>query len=103
MAALRLADESDLLTIIDWANAHDADFITQWAGRGFHYPLTLEQLKSRYPNGFNSIESGVFIYMIYNDHLEGECVGTVQFLRLNLETKESYIGRFLIKDERLRG
>ena len=103
MVALRLAKESDFSLIIDWANAHDADFITQWAGLAFHYPLTIEQILEHYSSGINSIESGVFIYMIHNDHLKDESIGTIQFVRLNTVTKDAYIGRFMIRNEKLRG
>lgn len=103
MATLRLASLSDFYTIVDWANAHDADFLAQWAGRGFQYPLTLSQLMANYPKGINSLESGAYIYMIHKDNLDSECIGTVQFIRINIESKEGFIGRFLIKDEGLRG
>jgi len=101
--ALRLADLSDFYTIVDWAKDHDADFLAQWAGRGFAHPLKLSQLMAQYPKGINSPEAGAFIYMIYKDSLQGECIGTVQFLGMDAAAKTSYLGRFLIKDENLRG
>jgi len=101
--ALRPAALADLYTIIEGAKDHDADFLAQWAGRGFQAPLTLRQLMAQYPKGINSAESGTNIYMIHKGDPAGECIGTIQFIRIFAEEKTGYIGRFLIKDEALRG
>lgn len=59
---LEALSEQDFTTIIEWINQKDEDFIVQWAGLTYSYPLTIEQLKAHYSKGINTIESDVFIY-----------------------------------------
>jgi len=88
-------EESDFSRIIDWVNSHSEDFIVQWAGLTYQYPLTLEQMKTHYSRGINSYESDVFIFKIM---LNDVFIGTVQLCRFNQELKEAVVGRFLIED-----
>jgi len=39
MIKLVPAKEADYSLIVDWVNAHDSDFIVQWAGLTYQYPL----------------------------------------------------------------
>lgn len=97
---LELLNESDFEQIIHWVNRYSEDFIIQWAGLTYKYPLTLTQMKDHYRNGINSFESDVFIYKIINDK---RFIGTVQICRFNIQRKEAAIGRFLIGEEHDRG
>lgn len=102
MVVLKPAKASDFSTIVDWVNAHDPDFIVQWAGLTYQYPLTVEQMKDHYRQGINSMESGVFLYMIHSE-AANEILGTVQIGRINMETRDAVIGRFMMKSEEFRG
>lgn len=103
MVAQRLADESFFPSLVEWANAHDEDFVKLWAGRAYQYPLSVEQLKDVYKDGINSVRSGVFIYQIYDEVISNDWLGSVQFVRMNMELKQAYIGRFMIRSEEWRG
>ncbi|GGH27409.1 GNAT family N-acetyltransferase [Paenibacillus segetis] len=103
MVVLRVAKEAEFSDIVDWVNEHDSDFMVQWAGLTYQYPLTVEQMKEHYRSGINTIETGVFLYMIQEDSLSDDVVGTIQIARINMETREAVIGRFMMKSEKLRG
>ncbi len=92
--------ETDFSQIIDWINQHPRDFIIQWAGPTYNYPLTIDQMMNHYHKGINSIESDVFIYKIMD---QNKFIGTVQIARFDRDSKEAVIGRFLIGEPASRG
>lgn len=94
--------EEDYPLVVEWINAHDKDFIFQWAGNVYSYPLTEKQMKEHYCNGINSMESGVFIYKILEKDTQ-DTIGTIQLGRIDMSKHEGYIGRFLMKNEDYRG
>jgi len=94
--------EADFPLIVEWVNVHDEDFIFQWAGSTYKYPLTIKQMKDHYRTGINLIDSGVYIYKIF-DLDNQETIGTVQLGKIDLVNKEAVVGRFLIKTEQYRG
>jgi Acetyltransferases, including N-acetylases of ribosomal proteins len=100
MVKLELLSETDFPQIVSWVNQYSRDFMVQWSGKTFEYPLTVEQMKAHYSRGINSTESDVFIYKIMDD---GRFVGSVQLCRFNWETREAFVGRFLIGEETNRG
>lgn len=99
---LELLQQSEFPLVVEWINTHDQDFIYQWAGSTYRYPLTEEQMKDHYCQGINSIESGVFIYKIVVQTNQ-EPVGTVQLGRIDTKSGEAVVGRFVIKSENRRG
>lgn len=100
MITLELLSEADFPQIVDWVNQHPKDFIVQWAGTTYTYPLTVEQMKAHYSKGFNSIDSDVFIYKIMNDD---RFIGSFQLCKFDWESREAIVGRFLIGEEINRG
>jgi len=100
MIKLELLSETDFPQIVSWVNQYSRDFMVQWSGKTYEYPLTVDQMKAHYSRGINSIESDVFIYKIMDD---GRFVGSVQLCRFNWETREAVVGRFLIGEETNRG
>ncbi|MFD0711403.1 GNAT family N-acetyltransferase [Paenibacillus sp. GCM10027626] len=99
---LELLNESDFETIVSWINNHDEDFMVQWAGLTYTFPLSIEQMLSHYHRGINSIESDVFIYKIV-ETASDEMIGSLQLCRFDSTKKEAVIGRFLIGDPKYRG
>lgn len=100
MIKLDLLNESDFSQIVKWVNQYPKDFIVQWAGTTYEYPLTIEQMNAHYSKGINSVESDVFIYKIMADD---QFIGSFQLCRFNWEAKEAIVGRFLIGDALNRG
>lgn len=93
---------SDFSNIVEWVNNYDKDFIFQWAGSTYKFPLTLEQMKEHYAKGFNSNDSETFIYKVV-DRYSQEMIGTVQLGKIDRIIREAILGRFLLKSEDHRG
>lgn len=76
--------------IARWCEGKGKDFLAQWAGRGYEYPLTAEQITARLADGAE----------IYQSVLDGEMVGTIEIIEREAETKSALIGRFVLNPER---
>ena len=72
--------------IVNWCKDKDADFLTQWSGRGYQYPLTEEQIINRLSKGAE----------IYEANLDGRMVGTIENIKREEETGTAFIGRFVL-------
>lgn len=99
---LELLEMADFPQIVEWVNGHDQDFLVQWAGLTYSYPLTVDQMASHYHKGINTMASDVFVYRIMDDETN-RFIGTVQLCRFNQEKREAVIGRFLIGNDADRG
>ena len=73
--------ENDIDLILDWTNSKDAEFLRQFAGEKWSYPLTKKQIQN---------ESGS-IYSIFQDD---KFVGMIQVI--SKENDNAHIGRFLL-------
>lgn len=73
--------------IVNWCQDKDADFLTQWAGKGYEYPLTKKQIEDRLSEGAE----------IFEANLEGRMVGTIEIITRDEET--ALIGRFVLNPE----
>ncbi|AJY75625.1 GNAT family N-acetyltransferase [Paenibacillus beijingensis] len=99
---LELLNESDFNTIVNWINHRDQDFMVQWSGLTYTFPLTVEQMQSHYHKGINSLDSDVFIYKIV-EITSNEMIGSLQLCRFDSMKKEAVICRFIIGDSSRRG
>ena len=75
--------------IARWCEGKGEDFLAQWAGRGYEYPLTAEQITARLADGAE----------IYQAVLAGEMVGTIEIIERESESKSALIGRFVLNPE----
>lgn len=75
--------------IARWCEGKGADFLAQWAGVGYEYPLTAEQITARLADGAE----------IYQSVLDGGIVGTIEIIEREKETKSALIGRFVLNPE----
>ena len=76
--------------IVRWNMGKDADFLTQWAGKGYQYPITEEQITARI------VASAGADYKIYGIMLDESLIGTIELMNVNLTAKKASIGRFLL-------
>ena len=99
MIELELIKEEDLINIIKWNENTTRDFLMQWSGNLYSYPLTINQLKyylKKAKENFN-----VFIYKIIMG--KDNIIGTIE---LKISDEGRTIGRIcrvLIGDETYRG
>ena len=83
-------EKKDVNCIVAWNAGKDADFLTQWAGRGYRYPLTETQITERLPTNTGTN------YKIYGIILDGIIIGTIELMKIDLNTGRATIGRYLL-------
>ena len=76
--------------IVAWNNGKDVDFLMQWAGRGYRYPLTAEQITERL------VSSGGKDYRIFGIWMNESIIGTIELSKIDIIAKRAVIGHFLI-------
>ncbi|MWC29173.1 GNAT family N-acetyltransferase [Paenibacillus sp. MMS18-CY102] len=100
---VELLTEADFGTIVGWVNQCDEDFLIQWAGPTYTFPLTVEQMQCHYHKGINSLDADVFLYKIISTDNNNEMIGSLQLCRFDPNKHEAVIGRFLIGEANDRG
>ena len=70
----------DMKNVIQWTNSRGADFLCQWAGPRWKFPLTEKQITDE-------------IKSIYSIMLDGKFVGMIQIV--HKENLNAHIGRFI--------
>jgi tRNA (cmo5U34)-methyltransferase len=83
-------EKKDTNCIVEWNSGKGADFLTQWAGRGYQYPLTGEQIAERLTT------DAATDYKIYGIILDGGMIGTVELMKIDDNVKRATIGHFLL-------
>ncbi len=102
MIKLELIEKEDLKKIVEWNLNKSADYLLQWSGPKYNYPLTLEQVENYFLNDVKKDNSNIFVYKIQLVST-GEIIGTVELREIDRENKTGKICRFLIGDESIRG
>lgn len=92
--------KEDFSKVIDWQI--DADFLYQWAGAGYHFPLTIDQYIQRLSEGVNRQWADEYVYKIMLKETE-TIIGTVELAKIDRDKKVATISRFLIGDPAYRG
>lgn len=72
--------------VVEWCRDKDEDFLRQWAGMGYTYPLTEEQILRRLADGAE----------IFEAILDGQTVGTVELIQRNEQDGSVLAGRFVV-------
>lgn len=91
MIKLRPTTISDCEFIIKCNEGKDEDFLHQWAGPSYTFPITIEQIEKRL---IDSIYTKFFTAV-----LDDEIIGTVELGFINYKKKECKICRFLIGEK----
>jgi RimJ/RimL family protein N-acetyltransferase len=97
---LELLEEDNYSKIVEWNKGKDADFLYQWAGPGYVFPISEEQIAKRIKKRAGTDEAGTFIYKILNEY--NIMLGTIELFNINRKKQTATIARFLI-DENFRG
>jgi RimJ/RimL family protein N-acetyltransferase len=82
----------DISDFINEVNRKDKSFLLQFAGAGYTYPLTSDQLKI-------NLEDRSFRLFKFTNTSDNTTLGYCQLTRIDLEKKKASIGRVLICDE----
>lgn len=101
MLKIDLLEYEDCNKIVEWNRGKDAAFLEQWAGRGYEYPITCEQIRNKLDTIANKDDSSIFIYKIIDEN-SNEMIGTIELFEIDKINMTAKVGRYLI-DEAYRG
>ena len=99
MIKLRYFEPADFKQLIDWVET--PEFMLQWAGPSFVFPLTEFQLQE-YLKDANQEHSAAFIYSAV-DKETGKLIGHISLTRIDRNNRSARIGRVLVGDQNVRG
>lgn len=99
MINLRPFSECDIQTLIGWTDS--PEFLMQWAGPGFRYPLDESQLRSlvRAP----SSRTPQLMAFTAVERETDRVLGHIELFAIDRQNRSARIGRVLVGPERLRG
>ncbi|MFA1822934.1 GNAT family N-acetyltransferase [Virgibacillus oceani] len=99
MIRLEHFDKKDFDLLISWIDS--PEFLMQWAGSNFSYPLNHDQL-NQYIKGANEQNSRVHIYkVIFNE--TNKTIGHISLNNIDLKNRSARMGKVLLGDNSLRG
>ncbi|GAA0323803.1 GNAT family protein [Oceanobacillus sp. FSL W7-1293] len=99
MIRLEYFSEKDFNLLISWIDS--PEFLMQWAGPHFNYPLDLKQL-NQYIKGANEENSKVHIYKVVLNKTN-ETIGHISLNNIDLKNRSARIGKVLLGDNNSRG
>ena len=91
--------EDDFDRLIGWIPS--AEFLLQWAGPSYHYPLTREQLQELMAAAVGN-EPEVLLFKAV-DVATGQVIGHIELLNIDRQNRLLSIGRVLVGAPELRG
>ena len=99
MIELKYFERLDFRQLIDWVDT--PQFLLQWGGPAFDYPLTVSQLE-KYIENANSNKSETLIYKVI-DKETGNIIGHISLGKIDRRNKSARVGKVLIGDKNARG
>jgi RimJ/RimL family protein N-acetyltransferase len=102
MIRLETLEKKDFISIVKWNENKSSDFLLQWAGAKYNYPLTIEQIQEFFCSEVEADNQGVFVYKIILEKTS-EIIGTIELRITDKEKRIGRICRFLIGNEGIRG
>jgi RimJ/RimL family protein N-acetyltransferase len=94
--------KEDFYKVIEWNTGKSQDFLTQWAGPIYTYPLTEEQLQKFFNDNKANNGKDMLIYKIVQEETV-DIVGTIELRKYEKEENTARVGRFLIGEQSARG
>ncbi len=95
MISLELMEKEDLQKIIEWNTNKSADYLLQWAGPKFTYPLMLDELERYFMEEVHDLNSDILLYKIILVSTN-EIIGTIELREIDKVNKIARVCRFLI-------
>jgi RimJ/RimL family protein N-acetyltransferase len=101
MIRLEYLEKEDLKEIVEWNANKSADYLTQWAGPSYSYPLTLEQIENCFLNDSKKYDSNINAYKIRITDTD-EFIGAVELREIDRNNKIGRVCRLIIGEEKFR-
>ncbi|KKI94083.1 aminoglycoside adenylyltransferase [Bacillus sp. SA1-12] len=99
MIKLSYFEHSDFKQLISWIDS--PEFLLQWGGPGFDYPLTEGQLET-YIKNVNSEHANMFVYKVVQEETSA-VLGHISLGQIDMKNKSARVGKVLIGDKQVRG
>lgn len=99
MIELEYFERPDFNQLIRWIDS--PEFLLQWGGPQFDYPLNENQLK-KYIENANRDTSDTLIYKVIHKET-GNVIGHVSLGKIDRKNKSARIGKVLVGEKNLRG
>lgn len=99
MVKLKYFERIDFKQLIDWIDS--PQFLLQWGGPAFAYPLTENQLE-KYIENANNENSDTLIYKV-TDNETGNVIGHISLGKIDRINKSARVGKVLVGDKSVRG
>ncbi len=98
---LRPFAHDDFARLIEWVTLGGPEFLVQWAGSEFDYPLDEAQLEKHLASG-QGVNAKRQIYVAI-DAESGEVVGHVELSRIDRRNRSASVARLLVGESASRG
>ncbi|KKI92702.1 aminoglycoside adenylyltransferase [Bacillus sp. SA1-12] len=99
MIELKYFERSDFKQLINWIDS--PQFLLQWGGPAFEYPLTADQLE-KYIENANNDYSDTLVYKVM-DSETGDVIGHISLGKIDRKNKSARVGKVLVGDKNVRG
>lgn len=96
---LEYFDRQDFDLLISWIDS--PEFLIQWAGPNFSYPLNEDQL-NQYIKGANKKHSQAYIYKVVLNKTNAT-IGHISLKNVDIKNRSARIGKVLLGDTSIRG
>ena len=98
MVELKYFERSDFRQLINWVDS--PEFLLQWGGPGFAYPLDESQLE-KYIEKANDVNSDTFVYKVIHKET-ANVVGHISLGKIDRKNMSARVGKVLVGDKNTR-
>lgn len=102
MIKLEYLEKGDLRKIVEWNANKSAEYLLQWAGPIYSYPLSIKQVEDYFFDNVKKDNSSIFVYKIRLLDTD-EIIGTIELRENETSNKNAWVCRFLIGEENYKG
>jgi RimJ/RimL family protein N-acetyltransferase len=99
MIELKYFESSDFKQLIDWIDS--PEFLIQWSGPAFTYPLNDKQLE-KYIENANNENAETLVYKVMDKEM-GEVIGHISLRNIDTKNKSARMGKVLVGNKNSRG
>lgn len=99
MIELQYFERSDFGQLMEWITS--PEFLLQWGGPGFSYPLNQQQLE-QYLSGANTPDANTLVFRVF-DTDSGKVVGHISLGQIDIKNQSARVGKVLVGEPSMRG